>query len=425
MIARQPLAQINVELGMAVAVTEPDVAQRAQHPVDSEDGVATFMQGNSPAERAVGGRAGGQPRDDVAGPNRLTCRPGMAAGGPNGPIDHRRGLTDGGCDDLRKLGVAHLCAELPLQNGSQARAPRNPDFDNRVKSPRTGDRGIERRKVIAGADDQHTLRPCGDVDLLEEAGYRHPPISRPLPIPGRAGPDGVDLIDEKDNLDTVPKKRFEAEVIARQNAEEKRDAFELELQETKVALAEKTALAEAQAQRIIGLEAELAALSERNVALEADVARQKDLNEIQRIEISRLQQEVAELKRRLAELEASMRDPLEAYLAQVAEARKRLLEQLRDSLRIDFPDLTVVLSEQSDALQFQGEGLFLEGQSTFVSVSKRDIVRQIPFERVRAKSVMSRGRSSSHGISLMANSSRILRSTWALVRPISPPVDFR
>jgi flagellar motor protein MotB len=180
-----------------------------------------------------------------------------------------------------------------------------------------------------------------------------------------------------DNLDTVPKKRFEAEVIARQEAEEERDAFELALQETQVALAEKTTLADAQAQRITDLEAELAALTVRNIALEADLTRQKDLNEIQRIEISRLQQEVADLKRRLAELEASMRDPLEAYLAQVAEARKRLLEQLRDSLRIDFPDLTVVLSEQSDALQFQGEGLFLEGQATFVSVSKRDIVRQI------------------------------------------------
>lgn len=145
-----------------------------------------------------------------------------------------------------------------------------------------------------------------------------------------------------DNLDTVPKKRFEAEVIARLDAEQKRDAFELALQETQGALAEKTALAEAQAQKIAVLEAEL-----------------------------------ADLKRRLAELEASMRDPLEAYLAQAADARKRLLEQLRDSLRIDFPDLTVVLSEQSDALQFQGEGLFLEGQSTFVSASKRDIVRQI------------------------------------------------
>jgi len=180
-----------------------------------------------------------------------------------------------------------------------------------------------------------------------------------------------------DNLDTVPKKRFEAEVIARLDAEQKRDAFELALQETQVALAEKTTLAEAQAKRITDLEAELAALTERNIALEADLARQKDLNGIQRIEISRLQQEVADLKRRLAELEASMRDPLEAYLAQVADARKRLLEQLRDSLRIDFPDLTVVLSEQSDALQFQGEGLFLEGQSTFVSATKRDIVRQI------------------------------------------------
>lgn len=85
-----------------------------------------------------------------------------------------------------------------------------------------------------------------------------------------------------DNLDTVPKKRFEAEVIARIDAEQKCDAFEPALQETQAALAEKTALAEALAQKIADLEAELGALTERNIALEADLGRQKDLNGIPR-----------------------------------------------------------------------------------------------------------------------------------------------
>ena len=180
-----------------------------------------------------------------------------------------------------------------------------------------------------------------------------------------------------DNLDTVPKKRYEAEVIARVEAEQKRDVLELELQRVNKALTEQLAITSAQATKIVKLEAEIAALKERNIELDADLTRQKEINRAQREEIARLQLELAALKRRLAELQASMRDPLETYLAQVAEARQKLLEQLRDNLRIDFPDLTVVLSEQSDALQFQGEGLFLEGKSTFVSATKRDIVRQI------------------------------------------------
>jgi flagellar motor protein MotB len=180
-----------------------------------------------------------------------------------------------------------------------------------------------------------------------------------------------------DNLDTVPKKRYEAEVIARVEAEQKRDALEVELQRVNKALTEQLAITSAQASKIVKLEAEIAALKERNIELDADLTRQKEINRAQREAIARLQLVLAALKRRLAELEASMRDPLETYLAQVAEARQKLLEQLRDNLRIDFPDLTVVLSEQSDALQFQGEGLFLEGKSTFVSATKRDIVRQI------------------------------------------------
>lgn len=181
-----------------------------------------------------------------------------------------------------------------------------------------------------------------------------------------------------DNLDTVPKKRFEAEVIARQEAEEERDAFELALQKTQVALAEKTTLAEAQAQRITDLEAELAAITVRNITLEADLTRQTELNVIQRAEITGLQDEIKELKRRLAELEASMRDPLEAYLAQVKDARNRLLKQLEFGLKEDFPLLKVKINEENGALQFQGEGLFASN-SFELAEDKKKIVRRIAF----------------------------------------------
>lgn len=146
-----------------------------------------------------------------------------------------------------------------------------------------------------------------------------------------------------DNLDTVPKKRFEAEEIARKDAEGKRDAFELALQEAQDALAKKTAL-----------------------------------NVIQRKEILRLQEKIKDLERKLAELEASMRDPLEAYLGKVAEARNKLLKQLERGLKEDFPFLKVKINEDNGALQFQGEGLFASN-SYELAEDKKNIVRRIAF----------------------------------------------
>ena len=47
-------------------------------------------------------------------------------------------------------------------------------------------------------------------------------------------------------------------------------------------------------------------------------------------------------------------DPLETYLAQVAQVRRDILQKLRESLILDFPELKMELSEESDALRFQG-----------------------------------------------------------------------
>ena len=184
----------------------------------------------------------------------------------------------------------------------------------------------------------------------------------------------------QNNLENVPMVKeeiYREEKKLRLSAEQERDALRLELQLANVELSEQIKIANTRATRITQLEAKIAALDKDNRALNAELAKQQKINRYQSEAIDKLQKDLADLSRRLAELKASMRDPLEIYLAQVAEARQKLLEQLRDNLRIDFPDLTVVLSEQSDALQFQGEGLFLEGKSTFVSATKRDIVRQI------------------------------------------------
>lgn len=68
---------------------------------------------------------------------------------------------------------------------------------------------------------------------------------------------------------------------------------------------------------------------------------------------------VAQLEAELARLKIP--DPLEVYINQSLAERRRILEALQEQLRTDFPDLDVVLSEESDALRFQGDGLFRSG----------------------------------------------------------------
>jgi flagellar motor protein MotB len=87
-------------------------------------------------------------------------------------------------------------------------------------------------------------------------------------------------------------------------------------------------------------------------------------------------QEIIRLQARIDELEKTRIDPLETYLARVSVTRRQILERLRDSLKIDFPDLQVELNEQSDALRFQGEGLFAQGLASF-SPGKAEVVQRI------------------------------------------------
>lgn len=149
--------------------------------------------------------------------------------------------------------------------------------------------------------------------------------------------------------ETVPKAIYEAEVDARKRVESERDALVMQL-------AEKQAELDAQllinAQQSIKI-AELEAL------------------------IKQLRRDKALLEKRIAELLETRRDPLEVYLSRVTEARRKLLQQLKRQLEIDFPDLKIELSEQSDALHFQGEGLFVKNSSKFNSRAKEEIVRTV------------------------------------------------
>jgi flagellar motor protein MotB len=108
------------------------------------------------------------------------------------------------------------------------------------------------------------------------------------------------------------------------------------------------------------LQAQLVAMMNRNIEFQQQII-ENDL------EIARLNAELELLKQI---------DPLEEYLSRVASVRREVLLQLRDAIRLDFPDLQVELSEQSDALRFQGEGLFASGSSN-LNVRRREIVASL------------------------------------------------
>lgn len=105
--------------------------------------------------------------------------------------------------------------------------------------------------------------------------------------------------------------------------------------------------------------------------LEEELRWIRRLSEERRQRIEELEQKIAELQKRLTE-----KNPLEAYMAQVSDLRRKVLESLQTQLKLDFPDLQVVVSEQMDALRFKGDGLFESGQSR-LSQGKPEIVRRI------------------------------------------------
>lgn len=77
------------------------------------------------------------------------------------------------------------------------------------------------------------------------------------------------------------------------------------------------------------------------------------------IELEDTKKRIAELETELAQLK--MPDPLEVYINSSLAERRRILVRLRDAIQADFPDFEINLSEESDALRFQGDGLFRSG----------------------------------------------------------------
>ncbi|MBY3476185.1 hypothetical protein HFN78_35755 [Rhizobium laguerreae] len=100
-------------------------------------------------------------------------------------------------------------------------------------------------------------------------------------------------------------------------------------------------------QEIVRLRAMIAAHEATIASLRDEVNNKQAKIEQLQTEIARLDAEIKELREALEKLKKV--DPLEAYLATSAIERRRILETLRDQLKIDFPDLEVVLSEETDA----------------------------------------------------------------------------
>jgi outer membrane protein OmpA-like peptidoglycan-associated protein len=100
------------------------------------------------------------------------------------------------------------------------------------------------------------------------------------------------------------------------------------------------------------------------LALESEI---KSLN----IRIKSLEDEILELKMRL-----TIKNPLEIYISEVTQQRRKILEELQLKLNIEFPDLKVVISDEVDALRFQGDGLF-DTNSSAIRIDKKKVVESI------------------------------------------------
>ena len=135
--------------------------------------------------------------------------------------------------------------------------------------------------------------------------------------------------------------------------------------------------------RIEELEAELSTVTlERDAAMrELNLLRLQnemyhDMIKSLTLEIERLREELAKA---MEELELRRANQLELYMSQAITQRELLLEWLRDELhkrlkdKVDIPNLKVVISPETDALRFTGEGLF-EKNSDKLKGDKRTVV---------------------------------------------------
>lgn len=112
-------------------------------------------------------------------------------------------------------------------------------------------------------------------------------------------------------------------------------------------------------------------LFEENARFRDRIAELEEQVQALNAQVEELEAELARLRALLDRLEVA--NPLEAYLSEALTQRRELLVELRDLLKIEFPNLEVVISPEQDALRFQGEGLF-RSDSSLLEPRQRAIV---------------------------------------------------
>ena len=112
-------------------------------------------------------------------------------------------------------------------------------------------------------------------------------------------------------------------------------------------------------------------LNVKNEMLIVLISDLKAQNDELRAQIEQLIEEVERLRNEMKWLQGV--NPLEAYLSQAVNQRREILVELRERLKVEFPELQVEVSPEQDALRFQGEGLFRSGSSQ-LKPRQREIV---------------------------------------------------
>lgn len=176
--------------------------------------------------------------------------------------------------------------------------------------------------------------------------------------------------------DVVPKVRYDRAMAERDKAEAERAALAELVEKLRRALAEALRAndrAEEQLARAEKARQELARTSDaKDVlirAMEAQISEAMSKIESQTLALTAAVERERFLRREIDRLRAEIErlsapDPLESYITLSLLERRHLLERLRADILRDFPDIGVEISEQSDALRFQGDGLFRSGSAT-------------------------------------------------------------
>ncbi|MCW1918026.1 OmpA family protein [Rhodobacter sp. KR11] len=146
-----------------------------------------------------------------------------------------------------------------------------------------------------------------------------------------------------------------------------RDASELALSRAKADQAKLVQANDAKDVLIKALELQIFDAQAKIASQTAALAAAREHEQFQSEEIARMRAEIERL---------TAPDPLENYINLSLQERRHLLERLRADILHDFPDIGVEISEQFDALRFQGDGLFRSGSAT-LRPDRVDFVRSV------------------------------------------------